>query len=67
MNYYTNNAVTDTVGEMQQGNNAISSVNTFEGKSGKIEITGRFVKYVTNATVDMNLNDTGVYGAKLAK
>ena len=38
MNYYTNNAVTDTVGEMQQGNNAtISSVNTFEGKSGKIE------------------------------
>jgi len=37
MNYYTDNAVTDTVGEMQQGNNAISSVNTFEGKSGKIE------------------------------
>jgi len=38
MNYYTNNAVTDTVGEMQQGNNAtISSVNTFEGISGKIE------------------------------
>lgn len=37
------------------------------GNAGKIEITGRFVKYVTNATVDMNLNDTGVYGAKLAK
>ena len=36
MNYYTDNAVTDTIGSMQQGNNAISSVNTFEGKSGKI-------------------------------
>jgi len=39
MNYYTDNAVTDTIAQMQKGNNAISSVNTFEGKSGKIEFT----------------------------
>jgi hypothetical protein len=37
MNYYTDGAVTDTIGEMQQGYNTISSVNTFEGKSGTIE------------------------------
>lgn len=36
-------------------------------KSGKIEINGRFVRYVLNSTVDMNLNDTGAYGAKLSK
>ena len=35
--------------------------------SGKIEITGRFIKFVINATTDINLNDTGVYGAKLSK
>ncbi|HOJ10208.1 MAG TPA: pilus assembly protein TadG-related protein [Clostridiales bacterium] len=35
--------------------------------SGKIEITGRFIRYVTNSDVDMTLNDTGVYGAKLVK
>jgi hypothetical protein len=37
MNYYTDGAITDTVGEMTQGYNTISSVNTFEGKSGTIE------------------------------
>jgi len=37
MNYYMDGAVTDTIGEMQQGYNTISSVNTFEGKSGTIE------------------------------
>lgn len=37
------------------------------GKAGKIEISGRFVRYVTNSTIDMSLNDTGVYGAKLVK
>ena len=35
--------------------------------SGKIEIKGRFIKFVLNSQVDMNLNDTGVYGAKLSK
>jgi hypothetical protein len=35
--------------------------------SGKVEIKGRFIKYVLNSQVDVNLNDTGVYGAKLSK
>ena len=35
--------------------------------SGKIEVIGRFVRYVANATIDTTLEDTGVYGAKLAK
>lgn len=36
-------------------------------KSGKIELNGRFVRYVFNSTVDENLNDTGAYGSKLTK
>lgn len=36
-------------------------------KSGKIEISGRFIKYVINGTVDETLNDTGAYCAKLTK
>ncbi|WP_027309524.1 TadE/TadG family type IV pilus assembly protein [Caloramator sp. ALD01] len=36
-------------------------------KSGKAEIKGRFIKYVTNAEIDMSLNDTGVYGVKLSR
>jgi hypothetical protein len=35
--------------------------------SGKIEITGRFIRHVVNATIDTTLEDTGVYGAKLVK
>lgn len=35
--------------------------------SGKIEITGRFIKFVLNAPTDVNLNDTGAYGAKLSR
>lgn len=35
--------------------------------SGKIEIQGRFIKYVLNAPTDINLDDTGVYGAKLSR
>ncbi|HEX9027224.1 MAG TPA: TadE/TadG family type IV pilus assembly protein [Clostridium sp.] len=35
--------------------------------AGKIEIKGRFIKYVLNSQVDVNLNDTGVYGAKLSR
>jgi hypothetical protein len=42
-------------------------VEDIQGQSGQIEIQGRFVKFVTNAEVDMNLADTGLYGAKLAK
>lgn len=36
-------------------------------KSGKIEITGRFIRYVANGAVDTNLSDTGAYGVKLVK
>lgn len=36
-------------------------------KSGKLEVNGRFVKYVLNAKVDETLRDTGAYGAKLSK
>ena len=39
MNYYLNNAVTDTIGGMEQGHNAISSVNTFDGKSGNVQFS----------------------------
>ncbi|MCM8710240.1 Tad domain-containing protein [Clostridium sp. SYSU_GA19001] len=42
-------------------------VEDIQNKSGKIEITGRFVKFVTNAEIDMNLKDTGLYGVKLSK
>jgi len=35
--------------------------------SGKIEINGRFVKFVLNSDTDVNLPDTGAYGAKLSK
>lgn len=36
-------------------------------KSGEMEITGRFIRYVTNAEIDTTLNDTGAYGEKLVK
>lgn len=35
--------------------------------SGKIEIHGRFIRYVTNGEVDMSISDTGAYGSKLVK
>lgn len=35
--------------------------------SGKIEIQGRFIRYVTNGEIDMSLSDTGAYGSKLVK
>ena len=34
---------------------------------GKTEINGRFVKFVTNGEVDVTLQDTGLYGAKLSQ
>jgi len=36
-------------------------------KSGKIEINGRFIKFVLNGKADENIKDTGAYGAKLSK
>ncbi|MGH4119668.1 TadE/TadG family type IV pilus assembly protein [Clostridium sp.] len=35
--------------------------------SGKNQIQGRFVRFVTNGEVDMTISDTGVYGSKLVK
>lgn len=37
------------------------------GTSGQIEVTGRFIKFVSNGVVDTTLGDTGAYGAKLSK
>jgi len=42
-------------------------VENVDNKAGKIEFYGRFVRFVLNATVDVNLNDTGAYGAKLSR
>jgi hypothetical protein len=36
-------------------------------KAGKIEIQGRFIRYVTKGEIDMTLSDTGAYGTKLVK
>lgn len=46
---------------------AMFYVEDVKNNAGKIEITGRFIKFVINATTDMTLKDTGVYGAKLAE
>jgi hypothetical protein len=35
--------------------------------SGKLEIQGRFIRYVANGEVDMTISDTGAYGSKLVK
>ena len=35
--------------------------------SGKLEIVGRFIRYVASGEIDMSLSDTGVYGSKLVK
>jgi hypothetical protein len=42
-------------------------VEDVQQKSGKIEITGRFVRYVTSAPIDNTLVDKGAYGTKLSK
>lgn len=38
-----------------------------DNKGGDLEIIGRFIRYVTGSSIDMNLKDTGTYGAKLSK
>jgi hypothetical protein len=42
-------------------------VESIEKNSGKIEIQGRFIRYVTNGEIDMTLSGTGAYGSKLVK
>lgn len=40
-------------------------VETIEKKSGKIQITARFIKFVVNGDIDTTLVDHGTYGVKL--
>lgn len=40
-------------------------VEEIKKKSGKAQITGRFVRYVTNGDIDHSLDDTGVYAMRL--
>lgn len=54
-------------GEIQVVGFACFYVENVANKAGKIEVTGRFVKHVINATTDENLKDTGAYGTKLTK
>lgn len=42
-------------------------VEDIKEKAGKIEIQGRFVRFVSNAEIDMNLQETGLYGVKLSE
>jgi len=42
-------------------------VENVTGESGQIEISGRFIRFVSNGPIDMNLDDTGAYGAKLSR
>jgi hypothetical protein len=46
---------------------AVFYVEDAKNTSGKMEFDGRFVRYVLSGPVDVNLNDTGAYGAKLSK
>lgn len=57
----------DGRGEIQVEGFANFFVEDVANKSGKIEISGRFIKFVINSSVDMTLKDTGAYGAKLTK
>ncbi|MHC1682228.1 MAG: TadE/TadG family type IV pilus assembly protein [Clostridiaceae bacterium] len=54
-------------GEIQIVGFACFYVENVANKSGKIEISGRFVRYVMDANVDETLKDTGAYGAKLSE
>jgi hypothetical protein len=42
-------------------------VESITSHSGKMEIQGRFIRYVANGEVDMTISDTGAYGSKLVK
>lgn len=42
-------------------------VEDIEKKSGKMEITGRFMQFVVNGEIDKNAVDTGTYAVKLDK
>lgn len=42
-------------------------IEDIEKNGGKMEVTGRFLKFVKNAEIDNSMVDTGVYGAKLSE
>jgi Flp pilus assembly protein TadG len=42
-------------------------VESVGNNSGKMEISGRFVRYVREGEVDINAKDTGAYGVKLVR
>lgn len=42
-------------------------VESIQNNSGKLEIIGRFIRYVRNGEIDITLSDTGAYGSKLVK
>lgn len=42
-------------------------IEDIEKKSGKMEIKGRFIRFVTNGEIDLNAEDTGSYGIKLVE
>lgn len=42
-------------------------VEDVQKKSGKAEITGRFIRYVRSGEIDFTLEDTGLYAAKLIR
>lgn len=42
-------------------------VEDVQKSGGKMELIGRFIRYVSRGVVDLNLNDTGAYGAKLSR
>ncbi|MBK5241509.1 pilus assembly protein TadG-related protein [Clostridium sp.] len=42
-------------------------VENIQKNSGKTEIEGRFIRYVTTGEIDITLSDTGAYGSKLIK
>lgn len=46
---------------------AVFYVEDAQNSVGKMEFSGRFVRYVLSAPVNVNLNDTGAYGARLSK
>lgn len=41
-------------------------VENAKNSGGKMQLTGRFIKYVSNGSIDTTLNDTGAYSAKLS-
>lgn len=62
-----NNFMVNGRGQIQVSGFAEFYVEDVYKKSGNIEISGRFIRYVINAPIDTSLGDTGLYGAKLSK